>query len=249
MDDFPIYINSWLISCFIFRGTWRSGRFPGPPGNVSGLARHPSRLSPQYASPAWSLPVVGSEPGAVAGPRCHFSRLASCHGGESGKNGKIWKKWDIMKLWNLLKTTGNPTFLDYHEISKVTKEIHSAHVMVKTRMTKNQRCHVRLSAANTVAKCCKYIILYILLWSARDTNQGNYKRKKKCPAYINTMKQLLLFPSHVFTPCMRLLYSFMTEFEVASMWLSTKKWFNKKINIRDLISKTLITTKTSDTQN
>ena len=162
---------------------------------------------------------------------------------------KIWKKWDIMKLWNLLKTTGNPTFLDYHEISKVTKEIHSAHVMVKTRMTKNQRCHVRLSAANTVAKCCKYIILYILLWSARDTNQGNYKRKKKCPAYINTMKQLLLFPSHVFTPCMRLLYSFMTEFEVASMWLSTKKWFNKKINIRDLISKTLITTKTSDTQN
>ena len=57
------------------------------------------------------------------------------------------------------------------------------------------------------------------------------------------MKQLLLFPSHVFTPCMRLLYSFMTEFEVASMWLSTKKWFNKKINIRDLISKTLITTK------
>lgn len=69
----------------------------------------------------------------------------------------------------------------YHEISKVTKEIHSAHVMVKTRMTKNQRCHVRLSAANTVAKCCKYIIiiLYILLWSARDTNQGNYKRKKK----------------------------------------------------------------------
>ena len=96
--------------------------------------------------------------------------------GRMEKYGKNETLWNCETFWKPLETQ---TFLDYHEISKVTKEIHSAHVMVKTRMTKNQRCHVRLSAANTVAKCCKYIILYILLWSARDTNQGNYKRKKK----------------------------------------------------------------------
>lgn len=189
------------------------------PGNVSGLARHPSRLSPPYASPAWSLPVVGSEPGAVAGPRCHFSRLkSSCHGGESGKNREKYGKWDMMKLWNLLKTHWKPNFSrlvsqKYHEISKVTKEIHSAHVMVKTRMTKNLRCHVRLSAANTVAKCCKYIILYILLWSAPVTNQGNYKRIKNV---LPTSTQ-----SNSSSYCRRMSSHLAWDFFIVS-WLSLK---------------------------
>ena len=75
---------------------------------------------------------------------------------------KNMEKWDIMKLWKPFENHWKPNFSrlvsqKYHEISKVTKEIHSAHVMVKNP---NDQKPKMPRAVICGEHCCKMLQIY-----------------------------------------------------------------------------------------